>query len=153
MQPTKREDILAIEVIGWRQEDEVECNAMNGTGCAENCYTALDRVDAETYTIMNEGYPVGMFGVVPLLGEGIMPGWGTVWLLASPQLYEIRRDFMKQSHAWVNHLQRFYPNVTNYVHVDNAPAIRWCRYVGFVFDVAKPHGIAGETFMQIVRSI
>ena len=145
--------MVAIEVLGFRDEDEHECAAANGSSCLENCYAALDCADSETYSIMNDGYPVGMFGVVPLVGMGIPPGWGTVWLLASSGLYEIKCDFLRQCIHWIDHLQRFYPCVTNYIHVANKPAIKWCKYVGFSLGPAQPYGIAGESFMQITRSL
>jgi hypothetical protein len=153
VQPARRSDILAIEATGWREADEHECVAASGNGCTENCFLALDAADNETYTIMNEGYPVGMFGVVPLVGMGIPPGWGTVWLLAAHGLYGIRRDFLRQCTNWIDHLQRFYPCVTNFVHVENRPAIAWCQYVGFNLGPVQKYGVAGEHFMQITRSL
>lgn len=145
--------MVAIEVVGWRDEDEHECIAMSGVGCAESCYRALDTTESETYTIMSEGYPVGMFGVVPNVGLGVTPGVGCVWLLASPALYDIKRDFLRQCVRWIDHLQRFYPLVYNYVHTENRAAIEWCKYVGFSFGPVQPYGVAGENFMQITRSV
>jgi hypothetical protein len=151
--PARREDVLAIEVTRWRKTDEHECMAANGMSCAENCFLALDMADSETYTVMGNRYPVAMFGVVPLVGMGIPPGWGTVWLLASYGLYTVRKEFMRQCVPWIDHLQRYYPNVVNYVHVANKPAIAWCQYVGFSIGTVQKYGVAGENFMQILRSL
>lgn len=146
--------MVAVEVLGWREEDQAECLAVDGNGCAENCYQAMDMAESETYTIMNDGYPIGMFGVTPLVGMGIPPGWGTAWLLASNGLYSIKKEFLQQCPLWLDHLQRHYPVVTNFVHVKNTPGLRWCQYVGFSFaTTAVPYGIAGEKFIQVTRSI
>lgn len=153
VQPTLRRDVIAIESIGWRAEDEAECIAMSGKSCAENCYMALDTTESETYTIMNEGYPVGMFGVVPVTAMNVPPGIGCIWLLASPALYEVKRDFVRQCPRWLDHLQRYYPTAINYVHVANKPALTWCKAMGFSFGVVHKAGVAGENFIQITRRL
>jgi hypothetical protein len=145
--------VVAIEAIGWRDADEHECRAANDAGCAENCYRALDTTENETYTIVKEGSPVGMFGVVPINEVGVPPGHGIVWLLASPLLYEIKLDFLRQCSGWLDHLQRFYPWVHNYVHAENQAAMRWCKYTGFHISPADPYGVRGESFHFISRSV
>lgn len=153
VQPAALEDVLAIEAEGFRAADEHECQAATGTSCAEQCFQALEIPDATTLTVLSDGFPVGMFGVVPLVGMGIEPGWGVAWLLASNGLFEIKRDFLHQCRLWIDFLQKHYPSVVNYVHTENEAAIAWCKWVGFVLEEPVVYGVAEEKFHRAIRKI
>jgi hypothetical protein len=101
VQPAKLEDVAAIEAIGFREADDHECLIATGDHAAEQCYKALEIEDSITLTIMNEGYPVGMFGIAPYSAMGVPPGAGVLWLLGSEGIKEIKDDFLWQWCEWV----------------------------------------------------
>jgi hypothetical protein len=109
--------------------------------------------DATTLTIFADDQPCGMFGSTPLVGMGIPAGWCVLWLLATDDLHEIKADFLKQCRAWTNFIQRHYPYGINYVHADNAAALRWCEWVGFKLDPPAPYGNIGELFHRAIRVV
>lgn len=144
--------MAAIEVEGFRVADERECYSMCGDTAALQCYKALDTPDADTFTIMANDYPVGMFGVVPKIDLESVPGQGIVWFLASNGLYDVKRSFIKQCPVWLTHLQRYYHHVENFVHMDNTVGLKWVEYLGFTLEGVVNHGILGERFMHVTKT-
>jgi hypothetical protein len=153
VQPAKLEDVAAIEVIGFRAADEHECRVAIGDSAAEQCYKALEMSEAITLSIMNEGYPVGMFGIAPFSAMGIPPGTGVLWLLGSEGIKEIRDDFLLQSRDWINFLQIHYPFGFNFVHAENHASLRWCEFVGFKFEGEMMYGIDPENQELFVKAV
>jgi hypothetical protein len=154
VQPAKLEDVAAIEAIGFREADDHECLIATGDHAAEQCYKALEIEDSITLTIMNEGYPVGMFGIAPYSAMGVPPGAGVLWLLGSEGIKEIKDDFLWQCRDWVNFLQTHYPYGFNFVHTENHAALRWCEWVGFQFQEEIMYGHdphLQELFVKAIR--
>lgn len=146
-----------MEAYGFRKRDDEECVSATGQSAALCCLEALSREDSETYTVMvaddDGGYPCAMFGVVPISDMGVPPGWGCAWFLATDGLYAIKPMFLQQCPVWMDHVQRHYPHVINYVHPYNSAGIKWAEWMGYKFHGLETYGVAGEKFFKVVRSL
>jgi hypothetical protein len=145
--------VAAIEAIGFRAADNHECLIATGDLAAVQCYKALEMPEAITLSIMNEGYPVGMFGIAPFSEVGVPPGAGVLWLLGSEGIKEIKVDFLWQCRDWVNWLQTHYPFGFNFVHTKNTAALKWCEFVGFQFEGEFMYGHDPENQELFVKAI
>jgi hypothetical protein len=140
-----------LEAKGFREIDEFECQSSAGTSAAAQCFLALRNEQAETFTVMTDDGPVAMFGCLPVVETGVPPGWCILWFLASPDLFEIKKDFMLQISNWLDWLQRFTPYGLNHVSADNHVALKWCEAVGFELKDIAPYGIHGDPFRVVLR--
>lgn len=152
VQPTTAGDIARLETRGFRARDEEECLSATGMGAAVCCYEAVSRDDHETYTIYADDEPVGIFGSIALVGMGIEPGVGCAWFLATDGLYSIKKAFLKQCPLWMDHVQRHYPLVINYIHPNNKAGIKWAKWMGWDFHGLETYGVLGEKFLKVTRS-
>ncbi len=102
-------------------------------------------------SIVNHGGEVvGMCGINhdPEFG----PEQANVWLLASPGLVTIQREFMRQTRPVLDGFHESYPLLWNIVDARNEVHIRWLRYFGFTFLHLHPHvGTEGLPFYEFVR--
>jgi len=92
------------------------------------------------WTGLRDGVPVCIFGVSAL---SLLDGTGVPWLLGTEGL---DAKFLIKGKAIVRLLQKEFPNMVNYVHVDNKKSIRWLKWVGFTIDSPAPFGKEGEMF-------
>jgi hypothetical protein len=149
--PATLEHVDEMEAYGFRDADELECQIVTATGAAEQCRQALSHPEHESYTIMSDEGPVGMFGVVPCVELGVQPGVAVVWYLCTDRMYRLKHQFLAQNIVWLNHMQRYYPTVFNYVHDENKKGKEWCKFLGFDFVECVPYGSNGELFWLIKR--
>lgn len=82
----------------------------------------------------------------------ILSGTGVPWVLAMDTLLGVKRDFLRQSRIYVAPMQEKFPLLENFVHADNALAIRWLRWCGFTV-AGEPEVINGERFFRFWREI
>ncbi len=81
------------------------------------------------YTVVNEqNKPLALFGVVPDTGD---PDVGLVWLLASDELAQHPFFVLRNTHKWVEKLQRQYRVLWNHIDARNELHIRWLQWSGF----------------------
>jgi hypothetical protein len=145
------EHVVALEAKGFREIDEHECQSSAGTSAATQCFMALRNKSAETFTVVTDDGPIAMFGQCPIVETGVEPGWCVLWFLATPDLFEVKKDFMLQISGWLDWLQRYSPYGINYVSVDNDIALKWCKAVGFDIQTTTPYGLHGEPFRAVLR--
>lgn len=102
-------------------------------------------------SIVNHGGEVvGMCGINHIPAYG--PLQAAVWLLASPGLVTIQREFMRQTRPVLDAFHASYPLLWNLVDARNEVHIRWLRYFGFTFLHLHPHvGPEGLPFYEFVR--
>lgn len=105
----------------------------------------------DAFTILVDGEPAAMFGVAPVLGAGVPPGVGAPWLLATPDLYRIRRALVRYTRAWVEWMNSIYPHLLNAVSAENTDAVRWLRLAGFEVREPAPLGVEGKPFHIFTR--
>ena len=133
-----------------REIDVHECRAMNDQPPLEALLQGVLEGE-ECYSIIgDDGEIIGMFGIhhSPEYGDG----QATVWMLASPSLVKIKREFIRQTGDYLHAFHQKYPLLWNMVDSENDLCIRWLRRVGFVF--IKRHdnfGPYGRTFFEFVR--
>jgi hypothetical protein len=106
---------------------------------------------AQCYTIVNDRDEVcGMYGVVNDTLEPIKVG--LVWMLASPKLFEGKRQFIKECRTYIDKLQEDYDLLYNYVDERNTVHIRWIEWSGFKIIKRHPeHGVQQIPFLEFVR--
>ena len=118
-----------------RQEDKYEV-ALAG-------HTPLDaliapfrytRQGVNTYTVLNTGIPVAMFGVIST-PQNVKHG--AVWFLSSYKLDNDMRYFTKRTKKWVDYFLADYEYVYNYITVEHKKNIRWLKWLGFKFKTDK----------------
>lgn len=139
---------------GFREDDDHESLIATGVSAARNCVIALMRDDAETFTVMAAGQPVAMFGIVPISEFGWGPEWAVAWFLATPSIYHVKEAFLQQCPLWIDHLQRHYPKVVNWVYPGNKAGVKWAKFLGFEFLELEDYGVEpGHKFWRVVRSV
>lgn len=108
----------------------------------------------QRYSIIStSGEVVGMFGVGPAhhIGESIGASVGSVWLVGSDGLKDIRVTFLKSCEHWVEVLHRDYEVLWNWSDARNNLHLRWLEWLGFKIIGTAPIGTAGELFHQFIR--
>lgn len=144
--PSVDTDVLPL-AHAMRSEDVAEVWAANHHTPMTALTLGLLHSDL-CYTIEREGEVIGMFGVAPS-GE---PNVGRPWLLASPKLPEIKREFIEQTPKYIDLFHTRYPLLSNLVDERNALHIRWLKRVGFVFIKRHPHaGVEQRPFLEFVK--
>jgi len=103
-----------------------------GFNSSEICLTIVD----------TKNIPVGMFGV----GE-----MGTIWLLATPDIYRIRFSFLRESRKVVNLLNHKYPILWNFVDCRNKLHLRWLKWCGFKFLRKINYGVNQKPFFEFIK--
>lgn len=68
-----------------------------------------------------------LFGVAPAVPCEV----GSIWLLASDDIYNWRKEFMRASRHYVEIMHRFYPHLGNFVDNRNRTSQAWLRRLGF----------------------
>lgn len=91
-----------------------------------------------------DGVPAVVYGVAD---SGHDPNVGVPWMLATPDLRKIRKQFTERCRAEVRLMQQKYLVLTNEVHCRNTCAIRWLEWLGFTVDRSRPTGPNGELFV------
>jgi hypothetical protein len=97
----------------------------------------FDKADFESGPA-GAGHVIQMWGVAP--SGGLLGRVGTPWLLGSTLLErpDIAREFIRQSRPRARALEAGFRRLENWVHAENALAVRWLKWLGYQF---------GETFM------
>lgn len=84
--------------------------------------------------------PVAVFGVAPSpLGGGA----GAPWMVATPRISEVSREFLIASVSEVETMRHGWTVLKNAVHGGNEVSVRWLRWLGFAID-ETPVGPAGQ---------
>jgi hypothetical protein len=78
--------------------------------------------------LSEEGEVVGMFGVTPIPQTND----GVIWCLSSPELFKMRKYFMRNCRREITEMSSGYDQVFNYVYEKNTTHIRWIKAMGFV---------------------
>lgn len=125
---------------GIRESDRAEIEASHN----QTPYEALSygmRHASFCATVLYEGNPVAMFGTVPDMKPA-----GTVWLLATNDVYKMRYTFLKLSKRFVKLMMGRYPVLFNFVDARNKITIKWLEWIGAKVGPPKPYGIQGLPF-------
>lgn len=105
-------------------------------------------VSSVAWTCLVRGVPAFMWGVTR---KGcILSDTGVPWLLGTDAILEVRGEFLKQSRAYVDRMQKGFARLENIVHAENALSIRWLRWCGFTIG-KEPVERNGEKFFPFWR--
>ena len=92
--------------------------------------------------IDKQNIPVGIF---------VVTADGSIWLLATPEIYRIRFSFLRECKKVVNLLNRKYKLLWNYVDCRNELHIRWLKWCGFTFLRKINYGVNQKPFYEFVK--
>lgn len=144
--PAAPEYVPAI-AAHMREADRREVWASHRHRPAEALDCALRRSEL-AWTCFVHGKPAFMWGVTRQ--GSLLSRVGAPWLLGTESLYAVRREFMRQSRAYVERMQERFPRLENYVHAENKLSMRWLKWCGFVLD-AVPVIINDAEFLLFWR--
>lgn len=105
-------------------------------------------MSVKAWTIIEDGTPIGMFGVS---SASILGNVGIPWLLGTDAMLKIRRQFIRESMSYIDKMLALYPVLTNFVHVGNIASLRWLMWMGFDFDGPINAGPEDAEFFRFER--
>lgn len=98
----------------------------------------------DAWTILLDGERMMMFGVVDIsLAEGKARAWAIVTVAAEARW----RELVRVGEYILSNLRERYMTLENYVHADNAKAIRWLRWSGF--QIGEPEDVRGYSMRKL----
>tara|TARA_B110000977_G_scaffold25830_1_gene31957 strand:+ start:25912 stop:26391 length:480 start_codon:yes stop_codon:yes gene_type:complete len=99
------------------------------------------------FTIVNpKNEPVGIFGVTDI-GSGV----GSIWLLATDNLSDIKLSFLRECKKVINFLNTKYKILWNFVDCRNSLHIKWLKWCGFQFINKQPYGVSNKPFYEFIK--
>ena len=133
-----------------RQIDLLEVKAVDHTPY-EALYSGFTMPNSVVYSGLNSKEQVVlMFGCVQSPDN---KDAGCIWMLASDELDELKKDFLKISKYWVDQISSPYKYVFNFVHKTNTKSIRWLRWNGFTVDTDKIYKQGSEDFHLLIKDV
>lgn len=140
LQPTRQHvEELAAHL---RDADRVELRAC-GFADARRAIEVSLSCSTHMAAAVAEGRCAAIVGVTPL---SMLEGRGSPWMLGTDLVVKHRRALMADTPAYIHAMLRAYPHLVNYVHADNAVAVRWLRRAGFALHTPEPYGMNGALF-------
>lgn len=136
------------ELVTFRSEDEAECLASGGAGCADSIRHAY-RSGAEISVSRSPrtGLPIAFFGMTEI--DDLQ---GAVWMLATPEITRSARSVVHWTPSVLRGWHERRPLLFNHVDARNELHIRWLKRLGFTFIALHPeHGIERRPFYEFVR--
>lgn len=144
---TAKEDIPYL-AVNLRNEDRAEILA--SSGLPPEVALEMGRViSRRCRTIcMSDGTPAGIYGV----SDTKIKGLGSIWLLATPDLLKVQRQFLRECREGISEISQGYSCVFNYTDARNAVHHKWLKWCGFTFiKEHKNFGKQNETFYEFVK--
>ena len=149
MKMTTRPSVLAdVSYIAYhlRPADVAELKASSGNDPLASISHGFEKSDNCTTIINEEGTPIGIGGVIPA------DGYGVVWMVATPGIEECGTSLLRQSRPFMDKLQENYPILFNFIDDRNDLHKKWVKWVGFEFvKTIENYGNEQRKFHAIVR--
>jgi hypothetical protein len=98
--------------------------------------------------VLLDGQVVCMFGIGGKEGEVGVP-----WMLASPLLTKISKQFLLECRGFLDEMSENYTSLYNVAWSKNETHIKWLKWLGFDIHPAKPMGPDGELFHEFYKVI
>lgn len=139
--PCEPGDAAALAAV-LREGDRREIAAL---GITDVEWALRQSVASSTYarTALTNGKMACIFGVSP---RSIVYGIGSPWMLGSDEVTRYGFTFVREVGRQLQGMLKVYPILENWVHAENAPAVRWLRRAGFTLEPAAPYGVNGAPF-------
>lgn len=140
-------DVVGV-ALHMRAADRAECRA---AGASDLLHTVEASVAHSSWAraARVDGDLMGIFGVCPL-GTVLSPV-GVPWALGTDLVGRHPKVFMRWAAAALAEMLKLYPVLLNYVHADNALAVRWLRHAGCDVAPAAPYGPRGALFHRFEK--
>ncbi|WMM94909.1 hypothetical protein CRP804_gp31 [Roseobacter phage CRP-804] len=144
---TVKEDIPYL-AVNLRKEDKAEIQASSGLDPEVALGMGL-LVSKRCNTIcLSDGTPAAIYGV----NDTGVTGLGSIWLLATPDLLKVQRQFLRECREGISEISQGYSCVFNYTDARNAVHHKWLKWCGFTFiKEHKNFGKQQETFYEFVK--
>ena len=117
--------------VNMREADRREVWASHRHTPEEALAAGLSRAE-KAWTCFVDGTPAFMWGVSRV--GSVLSLTGAPWLLGTPEIFRVQREFLRRSRVYVDEMQAAFPLLRNYVHVDNRTSMRWLGWCGFELD-------------------
>ena len=144
---TSQDDIPFL-AMNLRDADKAEIAAASGLAtevALERGYLHSKRCKT---VCMSDGTPAAIYGV----GDTDIKGLGSIWLLATPDLIKIQRQFLRECREGIAELSQGYSCVFNYTDARNTVHHRWLKWCGFTFIKKHNHFGNGKLpFLEFVK--
>ena len=147
VRPSQEED-PALLAPHLREEDIYELKAASARPPHAALYIGY-LLGRPCKTIIGDtGNVVGMYGVTPMSSELCnSTKLGVIWCLTTPELFTIKKQFMKHCRNEIKEICSGYDKVLNYVSPHNVEHIRWIKAMRFtVADEPTPFGEYNKLF-------
>jgi hypothetical protein len=140
VQPTRQHVQELAEYL--RAADRIELAACGYADPRRAIETSL-ACSTHMVAALADGRCGAIMGVTPV---SMLEGRGSPWMLGTDLVVKYRRALMAQTPAYIRAMLHAYPHLVNYVHADNAVAVRYLRHAGFTLHAPEPYGVHGELF-------
>jgi hypothetical protein len=101
--------------------------------------------------IGDTGNVIGMFGVTPIPE---VKRTGVIWCLTSPELFKIKKQFMRHCRQEIQEICKDYDKVLNFVYHKNTRHICWIKAMGFTMEEKpRPFGWQSLPFSYFEKVI
>jgi len=135
IQPAHPDDCAPIAAC-MRTDDRREVAVLGQTPTE-----ALQESLAESslvYTVLVEGQPAAMFGLMPL---SVIGNHACIWMLTGDPIADIAPiTFVRESRQIINRFLDLYPVLENWVDTRYTQAIKWLTLCGAHFDETREFG-------------
>lgn len=134
-----------------RGADLAELTASSDRPAVELLREGAEQSAPSCSVLDDRGQVVAMFGVVPVGKHS-----GRVWLLGSDSLAKnpLRKQFIRESHLYLNALFHNYRLLFNHIDERNALHVRWLKWLGFTFIRRNPaYGREQRPFLEFVKCV
>lgn len=136
-----------------RENDKIEVTAMGNTPFGA-LMGAFDLPNSKVFSIIEAKEDQDFTKVIAMFGcsDSVeVPKYGVPWMLASKELEQYPRPFLKYCKDWINDIQQDYEVLYNMVHCKNAQGMRWLQWCGFDIKTQRTYGAGGEDFYLFIR--
>lgn len=139
-------DIIELSVT-MRQEDKDEVWHLARLTPLDALRMSINDCEFNRAVLL-DGQVVFMYGVGNA-GNGV----GVPWMLASPLLSKVRKQFIRECREGLEEMSQGYKILRNVAWSKNDEHIRWLTWLGFQFNPAVPMGPDGELYHEFYKVI
>ena len=132
--------------VNMREIDQLECRIFGHT--PKDALRLGLMASSIAWTALVDGVPVAMFGASTI---SLIDRVGRPWMLMTDGAMKHQRALVRFGRIYTAAIHRHYARLENWVHVDNAAAIRWLSRLGFA--VGGVDVIRGQPMRPFVRCV
>lgn len=132
--------------LAMRDIDRLECMVW-GHSPKEALRNGL-MASTVAWTALIDGKPQAMFGASTV---SFLDGIGRPWLLMTDEAVRHQKSLVRLGRIYTDAIHRHYAHLENWVHCDNAAAIRWLSRLGFA--VGGVEVIRGHPMRPFIKCV